>query len=34
MKNMENKLKYGEGGSPPTKTYGGFADNSITGTRS
>ena len=34
MKHMENKLKYGEGGSPPTKTYGGFADNSISGTRS
>jgi hypothetical protein len=34
MKKMEEKLKYGEGGSPATKTYGGFADNTTMGTRS
>ncbi len=31
---MEEKLKYGEGGSPETKTFGGFADNTSMGTRS
>ena len=34
MKKMEEKLKYGEGGSPATKTFGGFADNTAMGTRS
>jgi hypothetical protein len=34
MKKMEEKLKYGEGGSPATKTFGGFADNTTMGNRS
>jgi hypothetical protein len=34
MKKMEEKLQYGEAGSPAAKTYGGFADNTSMGTRS